>query len=194
MHAEHNDTIKTSDTILRKIYLPIYWKVVCERELETEPNCNILAPTLLAINAFLSRSLGLLNRGPGGPALSVTYSHSSIFSPTRLISKLLNRGPEGSLCWLLAFSTASCLQLVWSPNWLIGGLRAPSAGCWLSLPYLEFPVHYYIIVQRPPSSCGRHKLHSFNPSTVKATLSYSSTGCTSYLHRCISYFDSLAGS
>ena len=165
MHAEHNDTIKTSDTILRKIYLPIYWKVVCERELETEPNCNILAPTLLAINAFLSRSPGLLNRGPVGPA---------------------------SLWHILI--PASSLQLVRSRNCSIGGLRAPSAGCWLSLPYLEFPVHYYIIVQRPPSSCGRHKLHSFNLSTVKATLSYSSTGCTSYLHRCISYFDSLAGS
>ena len=38
--------------------------------------------------------------------------------------------------WVLAFSTASCHQLVWSPNWLIGGLRAPSAGCWLSLPHL----------------------------------------------------------
>ena len=33
-------------------------------------------------------------------------------------------------------------------------------------------------------------LHSFNPSTVKVIISwYSSTGWTSYLHRCISYFD-----
>ena len=37
--------------------------------------------------------------------------------------------------------------------------------------------------------------HSFNPSTVKVIISwYSSTGCTCYLHRCISYFDSPAGS
>ena len=37
--------------------------------------------------------------------------------------------------------------------------------------------------------------HSFNPSTVKVIISwYSSTGCTCYLHRCISYFDSLPGS
>ena len=36
----------------------------------------------------------------------------------------------------------------------------------------------------------------FNPSTVKATpyLLISSTGCTYYLHWCISSFDSLAGS
>ena len=52
----------------------------------------------------------------------------------------------------------------------------------------------YIIVQHPPS-CGRHKSHSFNLSTVKVIISwYSATGCTCYLHRCISYFDSPAGS
>ena len=50
----------------------------------------------------------------------------------------------------------------------------------------------YIIVRRSPSSCGRHKSLSFNPSTVKVISWYSSTGCTCYLLRCISYFDSLA--
>ena len=48
----------------------------------------------------------------------------------------------------------------------------------------------YIIVQRTPSTCGRHKSHSFNPSTVKVIVWYSSIGCTCYLHRCIFYFDS----
>ena len=52
----------------------------------------------------------------------------------------------------------------------------------------------YITVRRQPSSCGRHKSHSFNPSTVKVIFWYSSTGCTCYLHRCISYFDSPARS
>ena len=51
----------------------------------------------------------------------------------------------------------------------------------------------YIIVRHPPSSCGRHKSHSFNSSTVKVISWYSLTGCTCYLHRCISYFDSLTG-
>ena len=51
----------------------------------------------------------------------------------------------------------------------------------------------YIIVPRLPSSCGRHKSHSFNPSTVKVIFWYFSTWCTCYLHRCISFFDSLAG-
>ena len=41
---------------------------MCERELESEQNCNILTPTLMATTAFLSCSPGLLNWGPGGPA------------------------------------------------------------------------------------------------------------------------------
>ena len=41
-------------------------------------------PTLLAITAFLFRSPGLLNRGPGAQPLLRHGSHSSIFSPTRL--------------------------------------------------------------------------------------------------------------
>ena len=49
-------------------------------ELETEQNCNILTPTLMAITAFLSRSPGLLNQGPGGPASLGHGPHSSIFS------------------------------------------------------------------------------------------------------------------
>ena len=80
---------------------------MCERELETEQNCNILTPTLLAITVFLSRSPGLLNQGPGAPASLGAGFLYRILSPTRLI-----------------------------PNCSIGGQRAPSAGCWLSLPHL----------------------------------------------------------
>ena len=61
----------------------------------------------MATIAFLSRSPGLLNRGPGGPASLWHVPHSSIFSPTGLIS-----------------------------NCSFGGLRAPSAASWFSLPHL----------------------------------------------------------
>ena len=80
-----------------------------------------------------------------------------------------------------------------------GAWRPSLSGCWFSLPHLS-PTDWtscapsYIIVHRPPSSCERHKSHSFNRPTVKVIFWYSSTGCTCYLHRCISYFDSLAGS
>ena len=64
---------------------------MCERELETEQNCNILTPTLLAITAFLSRSLGLLNRRPGGPALCwVLFSLQHHFSNSLISKNYLN--------------------------------------------------------------------------------------------------------
>ena len=50
---------------LEKYTSHFIWKVACERELETEQNCNILTLTLLAITAFLSHSPGLLNGGLG---------------------------------------------------------------------------------------------------------------------------------
>ena len=80
------------------------------------------------------------------------------------------------------------------------GAWGPSlSGCWFSLPHLisnwfTSCAPSYIIVRHPPSSCGCHKSHSFNPSMVKVIFWYSSTGCTYYLHRCISYFVSPAGS
>ena len=105
---KHNDnTIKTSDTVLRKIYLSLYLKGLCVRgSWRLNRIATYWPPTLLAITAFLSRSPGLLNQGPGGPASLGHVPQSSILSPTRLIL-----------------------------NWLIGGLRAPSAGCWLSLQH-----------------------------------------------------------
>ena len=73
-------------------------------------------PPLLWPSAFLSTSPGLLNRGPGAHPL-----------------------------WVLVFSTASYLQLVWSPtDWI---------SCALS----------NIIVKRPPSSCGRHNFALIQP-------------------------------
>ena len=73
-----NDALTTSgDTSLEKCTSHFIERVVCERESETEQRLqHIDTPTLLAITAFLSRSPGLLNQGPG--------SYSSIFSPTDL--------------------------------------------------------------------------------------------------------------
>ena len=83
---------------------------------------------------------------------------------------LLNRGPGGP-----ASLGAGFLYCILSPT-----------DCTCCAPS-------YIIVRRPPS-CGRHKSHSFNPSTVKVIFWYSSTGCTCYLYICVSYFDSPVGS
>ena len=107
MHKHNDDTIKTSDTVLWKnIPLPLFERVVCDRELETEQNCNILTPTLMAISISFPFSWAA-QAGAWGPASLVTGFLYRIYSPARLI-----------------------------PNWLIGGLRAPSAVCWLSLQHL----------------------------------------------------------
>ena len=72
-HIQHKE--ERTQFFRKYIYLSLYSKVgYCLRgELETEQNSNILTHTLLAIAAFLSRSPGLLNRGPGGPASAGTW-------------------------------------------------------------------------------------------------------------------------
>ena len=61
---------------------------------------------------------GCSTGGPGAQLSAGCCFLYSILSPTLLIPKLINRQPEGSLCLVLAFSSTSCLQRVWSPNWL----------------------------------------------------------------------------
>ena len=108
---------------------------MCERELETEQNCNILTPTLMSITAFLSRSPGLLNQGPGCQASLGHGPHSSIFSPTDCSIGVLRTPSAG--CWFsLQHLFSNCLTSCLHPG--------------------------YIIVRRTPS-CGRHKSHSIQP-------------------------------
>ena len=75
-HLQHNKDERHSS--LEKYTSHFIWKgskgYYCARgELETEQNCNILTSILLAITAFLSRSPGLLIRGPGRPASAGTW-------------------------------------------------------------------------------------------------------------------------
>ena len=108
--------------------------------------------------------------GAWGPSLSGTYSSFQHLLSNWSDLQLLNQ-----VSWGPPLLGAGFLYRILSPtNWTS---CAPS----------------YIIVWRPPSSCRHHKSHSFNLSTVKVIFWYSPTGCTCYLHRCISYFDSLAG-
>ena len=166
MHAEHNDTIKMSDTVLRKIYLSLYWKGCVWEGVEDRTELQHIDPTnIYGHQRSFPVHPGLLNRGSGAKPLWVlVYSTASDL-------QTLNQGPEGSLCRVLAFSTASCLQLIEFPVHLV---------------IYQFNVHLLLV--------GVTISHSFNPSTVKVILHYSSTRFTCYLHRCISYFDNPAGS
>ena len=143
---KHNDAMKTSGhRSLEKYTSHFIERVVCERELETEQNCNILTPHSSGYHSLSFPFSWLFNRGHGGPASLGHGSHSSIFTPT---------------------------------NWT--SCRRGYIIIWRLLFFLQ-------------ASQFRTQL---NPSTVKVTpdLLICSTGCTCYLHRRISSFDSLAGS
>ena len=80
------NTIKTSGhSSLEKYTSHFIESVVCERWVgDRTKTPTYWPPTLLAMTAFLSRTTGLLNRGPGAQPLLGHGSHSSIFSPTGL--------------------------------------------------------------------------------------------------------------
>ena len=101
--------------------------------------------------------------------------NSNVLTPTLMATtaflsrspELLNRGPGGpaSLGHVPHSSIFSPTATAQSGTW----------GCWLSLPqllsnWLNFLCTELYNSSRPPSSCGRHKSHSFNPSTVKVII------------------------
>ena len=102
--------------LLKNMYLSLYckvcvWEWVGDRTELPYIDSQLLWPSALC----LSRSLGLLlNRRLGGPAslghvLLPASSHQLVWSPNSI------GGPEGAFCWAVAFSTTTCLQLVWTP-------------------------------------------------------------------------------
>ena len=87
--------------------------------------------------------------------------HSSISFPFSWVAQPGAWGP--SLWWDMVLIPASSLQLIWT-------------SCHRG----------YIIIWRPPTSCERHNSHSIQPFNSQGCPLISSTGCTCYLHRCIS--------
>ena len=103
-------TLKTSDTVLRKIYLSLYLKGLCVRG-SWRPNrtATYWPPTLIALSVSFPFSWAA-QPGAWEPSLSGCW-----FSLPHLItnwSGLQNSigGLEGPFCWVLAFSTTSLLQ------------------------------------------------------------------------------------
>ena len=73
----------------RKIYLSLYLKGLCVRELETEQNCNILTPTVIAISvvSFLFSRAAQPEAWAPSSLLDAGFLYH-ILSPTGLVSKL----------------------------------------------------------------------------------------------------------
>ena len=157
MHAEtlrRNEDARTQ--VFRKIYLSLYWRVVCERELEIEQNCNVLTPTLMVITAFLSRSPGLLNREP---SLSGTWSSFQHLLSNWSELQLLDQGP-----WGPSLLAAGSLYSILSPtdtNFLCTELY------YCFTPTQSLPITGQRNMQLPPSlewhvwsSSSRNNCHS----------------------------------
>ena len=163
MQNHNDDTIKTSGhSSLEKYTSHFIWKGCVWEGVEDRTDLQHIDPHSIGHNCVSFPFSWTTQPGAWGPSLSGicssiqhlisncncsirglrAYSAGCWLSLPHLVSnssdpQLINWGPEDSLCWVLAFSTASCLQLVWSPtDWI---------SCALS----------YIIVQHPPSSCGR---------------------------------------
>ena len=136
----HNNDTKTSDTVLRKIYFSLYLKGLCMRG-SWRPNrtATYWPPHSYGHQPFFPVLQGYSTGGPGsqlsaGCWLFLPSCLQTLRSPNCSI-----RGPEGPFCQVLAFSTASFLQPVWSPK-LTDFLSSLS----------------YIIVQSPTQSLEWH--------------------------------------
>ena len=108
-------TIRTRDTVLRKIYLSLYLKGLCVRG-SWRPNrtATYWPPLLWSISVSFSFSRAAQ---PGAPSAGCWFSLPHLVSNWSGL-QTLSRGSRAPFCWVLAFSTASCLWLVWSLNWL----------------------------------------------------------------------------
>ena len=87
--------ITTSEDFFLKIYLSLYWK------------------------GSKRVTQGFTVRGRWRPNRTATYCLPLLWLLLLCLSRspwLLNRRPGGPLRWVLAFSTTSCHQRVWSPN------------------------------------------------------------------------------
>ena len=134
---------------------------MCERELETKQNCNILtSPASPDIAVCRSRFPRLLNRGPGGPA---SLGHVLIPASSHQLVPKLYRGSRGPL----------------------------SAGWWLSLPHLVsnssdlqltdfLSSPSYIIVQSPTQSLEWHVWSSSSGNNWHAVHRSLSSGVSVY--------------
>ena len=112
----HNNTIIKDER--RLLYQYIYLSLYCKGSKRVTQglrvrgswrpniNCNILSPTLMAVNV-------------------VSFSFSRAAQPEAL----------GPLCWVMAFFTASYQHLLWTPN-SIGVPEGTFDWVWLSLPHL----------------------------------------------------------
>ena len=169
MQNHNDDTIKTSDIVLRKIYLSLYLKGLCVRgSWRLNRTATFWPPLLWPYQRFF---LVLLGCSTGG--LEAQPLWDMVFIPASSLQlQLLNRRS-----WGPPLLGAGSLYSILSPT----NLNFLSPGLYNNLTHTLLPVSVTIS-------------YSIQPLDSQGYILIFSTGCTCYLHRCISYFDSLGGS
>ena len=92
-------------SLKKSIPLALFERFVCERELETERNCNILTSTLMAISVGSFSFSRAPQPEAWWPSLLGNGFLYHILSPTGL--QKLTGCPEGPFCRVVVFSTTS---------------------------------------------------------------------------------------
>ena len=147
MQNHNDDTIKTRS--LEKYTSHFIERVVCERELETEQNCNILTPTLMAISVSFP-FFWAAQPGAWGPASLGAGFLYRILSPTCLIPNWLN-----FLCTELYNSSTSTFFL-WASQFHTHS-TCPRSRLWYpDIPWPDAPVIYTGAFWQPGRVVGQY--------------------------------------
>ena len=88
MQMHEDDTIKTSETVLRKIYLSLYWKGCVWEGVWHRTELQHIDPHSIGHNRVSFPFSWAAQPEPRGPASQGYVPQSSIFSPTGLTSKI----------------------------------------------------------------------------------------------------------
>ena len=158
MQNHNDDTIKTSDTVLRKIYLSLYLKELCVRGSWDRTELQHIDPHSIGHNHVSSRSPGLLNRGPGGPASLGAGFLYCILSPTRLIPNSSDLQTDWISCALSYIIVQHHLLLVGVTNCTHS--THPRSRLYTAIPRPDAPVIYtgaFPILTAPP---GRRSIYN----------------------------------
>ena len=160
LYAEHNDTIKTSDTVLRKIYLSLYLKGCVWEGVGDRTELQRIDPHSIGHNRVSFPFSSTAQLGARGPTLLGAGFPYHILSPTGLVSKLIwsPTATAQSGTWWPTLLGAEFLYHIFSPTGLVSKLTD-----FLSSPSYII-VHAHLLVDVTI-------LHSLNPSTVKAIIS-----------------------
>ena len=112
-HNDTNDKGRAKTSLTKYVPLTLFVMFACERELETEQNCNILTPTLMAVSV-VSFSFSRCSTGGPGAQLSAGWWLSLLHLINNFSGPQLIRAPRASSAWCgFPYQISSLTPTVW---------------------------------------------------------------------------------